>query len=187
MDPELEALGLQLGSVAARNAAGKVSGAITSARAKRKTEETIAELEGIIDDLQADRSELIQIGRAFEEEMVAQRISAEDIEFITETLVPLLKENLGDDDEKLHQLTSILSPELVKVLQVLGFNYRRAIGEPLTELIAGLIRAQKAPAEATATERLKYENLFLQIALDPEATERFERLTGRTLPPPPPK
>jgi hypothetical protein len=116
--------------------------------------------------------------------MVAQRISAEDIVFITETIVPLLEGAIGDDAAGLDRLTAILSPELVKVLQVLGFNYRRAIGEPLTELVAGLIRSKQMQAEVTGLDKMRHESLIFQLALDADATARFERLTGRIPPSP---
>jgi hypothetical protein len=36
----------------------------------------------------------------------------------------------------------LLSVETLTVLQLLGFNFKQAIGEPLTELVAGLIAAK---------------------------------------------
>jgi hypothetical protein len=40
---------------------------------------------------------------------------------------------------------------MVTVLQLVGFNFRKAIGEPLTELIARLILA-KAQEDPSATQ-----------------------------------
>ena len=76
MDSDLQNLVVQLADAALRNSAGAIADRITSAKARRRNEETIAELENVVDALQSDKNELLRIARAFEEEMVAQRISA---------------------------------------------------------------------------------------------------------------
>jgi hypothetical protein len=56
------------------------------------------------------------------------------------------------------------------VLQLLGFNFRKAIGEPMTELVSKLILS-KAQADPTLT--LELNRLYLDVALDPEAHSRL--------------
>lgn len=94
--------------------------------------------------LLAEKNELYQIAQKFQYEMVAQRISDEDIEFISSNLLPLIAKFSGyaaDDEpnDQLDTIRSLLSPETVKILQLVGFNYRQAIGEPLTQVVAQLI------------------------------------------------
>jgi hypothetical protein len=59
LDPQLQQLGLQLADVAVRNTAGAISDRIGASKARKKNEETIAELEEIISGLLSDKSELL--------------------------------------------------------------------------------------------------------------------------------
>ena len=162
MDPSLQSLGAELGDIALRNAASAVTGKIRALKARKQDQETIAELEEIINGLLADKSELMRIARAYEQEFVSQRISQEDIEYISERLIPLLQmliasstSNKGtstSSDEIIDLVTSLLSVEVVTVLQLLGFNFKKAIGEPLTDLVAQLITS-KSPGLAGAQAR----------------------------------
>ena len=77
----------------------------------------------------------------------------------------------------------LLSAKTVTVLQLLGFNFKRAIGEPLTELVSRAILA-KSPADATLGNELQRlsaqrEVAFLEVAKDPDAYERLGKMTGR--------
>lgn len=190
MDAELQALGVQLAETAVRNTAGAVAGKIGAVKAKKKDQETIAELEEIVSGLLADKSELVRIAHAYEQELVAQRISASDIAYISTNFVPVLKQLMesaaaeGSQDTASVQATidviqPILSVETVTVLQLVGFNFRKAIGEPLTQLVAQLIlsRAQADSTLSSEIQRLALmrEVAYLEVAQDPEACTR---LTG---------
>ena len=79
-------LGVQLADTAIRNTAGSIADRITAAKGRRRDQETIAELEDIVYGLLSDKSELVQIAQAYEQEFVAQRISADDISYISLTI-----------------------------------------------------------------------------------------------------
>lgn len=90
--------------------------------------------------MQSDKSELVRIAQAYDQELVAQKISSENIEYITTKFVPLLREVMesaatdgGRDMESAQQAIDLIEPilsiEAVTVLQLIGFNFRRAIGE----------------------------------------------------------
>ena len=187
MDPQLHALGLQLADVAVRNTAGAVADRITAAKARRRNEETIAELEEIVSGLIADKSELVRIAQALEEEFVAQRIADDDVEYINANIVPVLtklaESQSGDPDEVqqfLDIVQPILKPETLTVLQLLGFNFRRAIGEPLTQLLRSMILAQapSGPEASAELQRLSHQRdvAYLELARDPAAVERLRDL-----------
>lgn len=158
MDPQLQGLAVQLADVTVRNTAAAIFDRIKLARTQKKNEETIVELEEIINDLMADKAELVRIAQAYEEELVAQRISSEDIEYISSNLVPPIRQMIestgGNSPEgaasrqAMDVIEPLLSTETVTVLQLLGFNFRKAIGEPLTELVGRFIssRMQINPA-----------------------------------------
>lgn len=54
-------------------------------------------------------------------------------------------ENVSDEetreavDKQIKALKTLLSEETIKILQLLGFNFKRAIGEPLTEILRNKI------------------------------------------------
>jgi hypothetical protein len=188
MDPQLQTLGFQLADTAVRHTAASVGIRISAVKAKKNNQETIAELEQIVNDLQSDRSELVRIAQAYEDELVAQRISNSDIEYISNSFVPALQQIIesapasqGQDVATAQQVIAFLQPllsvEMVTVLQLVGFNFRKAIGEPLTELVARLIlaKAQEDPSAAQEIQRLALvrETSYLEVAQDPEAYARL--------------
>jgi hypothetical protein len=154
VDPQLQTLGAQLAEVMVRNSAFAIGDKIRAAKARREDQETIAELEAMVNDLVADKSELVRIANAYEDELVAQRLAKEDIEYISKNLIPLLGELMASsaqpEQAKGFQdiVQKLLSVETVTVLQLVGFNFRKAIGEPLTELVAGYI-ATRTPGNAS--------------------------------------
>ncbi len=193
MDPQLQTLATQLADTAIRNTAGSIADRITAAKARRKDRATIAELEDIVYGLLSDKSELVQIAQAYEQELVAQQISATDIEYISTNFVPLLQrliESAGADNsedgtsqqEMIGLIQPLLSVETVTVLQLIGFNFRKAIGEPLTELVSKLIasKAQVDPASLVEIQRLSLvrETALIEIAKNPGAHKRLVDMLG---------
>lgn len=193
MDPELQTLGVQLADAAVRNTAAAIADRIGAAKARRKNDEIIAELEEIISGLVSDKSELVRIAQAYEEELVAQRIAASDIEYISTNFVPLLQRLLesgaaerGEDAASIQAMIELVQPilsvETVTVLQLIGFNFRKAIGEPLTTLVGQLIssRTPTSPVVTLEIQRLELlrEVAYLEVARDPEAHERLARMLG---------
>lgn len=67
----------------------------------------------------------------------------------------------------------------MNVLQLLGFNFRRAIGEPLTALVEKQILSRAKASEALELARVERENLYARIALDPDAHARLNNIYGR--------
>src|SRR6266704_4201031 len=91
IDTQVEALALQLANTATRNTAVSIIDRITVSKKTKKAQETVAELEEIINSLLSDKSELFLIAQAYEQEFVAQKISEGDIKYISEKFVPVLR------------------------------------------------------------------------------------------------
>ena len=137
-------------------------------------------MEDIIYGLLSDKSELVQIAQAYEEELIAQRISADDIEYISTNFVPLLQrliKSASDNDspdgaaeEIIELIQPLLSVETVTILQLIGFNFRKAIGEPLTELVSKLILSKTQPDPALVLE-VQLPTLFVRPLLPPDSSE----------------
>jgi hypothetical protein len=186
IDPELTAMLANLGEIAARNTAGTVNTRIRTVRAQKQHEQTVGELEDIVNELLEDRGELLRIARALEEELVAQRISPEEIEYITgqliptvETLMQLAGQDEGPASEALDAIKTLVSTEMLTVLQLFGFNFKAAIGEPLTVAVQRLILS-KVPAPEDAIARgqlqLKHETALFEVIKDPDAAQRLSDL-----------
>ena len=185
-------LGIRLGEAGIRNTAGVVYDKIRTAKAKNNAQETIHELEEIISNLIFDKDELIGIAQTYKQEFVAQQISEGDIEYITTSFIPVLKELIeqtssGENsaaaanmEKAIDSLAPLLSVEMLTVLQLVGFNFKKAIGEPLTLLLQEFITS-KVPADPQSTLELNklaltYNTEALKVAQDKDASERWEQM-----------
>lgn len=148
VDPTLADLGVQLANVGVRTSVAGVLDRIRTAKAKRQDQDTINVLEEIINELLADRSELVQIARGYEQVLEAQQISDEEITYITDSIIPIIETLASGADEPgtassttatIELLKPILSVETITVLQLLGFNFKKAIGEPLTDVVSQFV------------------------------------------------
>lgn len=180
MDPQIAALGVQLAAELTKNTASAVNDKIRSARAQHEDKQTIAELIDLVQELVSEKQDIQSIAQAYEKELAAQQLSKQDIDFISETVVPVLK-NLGADsmeEEKLQEIMDIieplLSPTTLRVMQILGFNFKKAVGEPLTNLsnekIRNLSESQNVEFKAIVAQR---DVEYFKIIQDPEAYARM--------------
>ena len=143
MDPQLQILFANLAEAGFKNLASTVQDKIKASKAKNNASDTIATLEEIVGELLAERAELLRMAQALETELVAQRPSDDDVEFITENLLPIIGQ-MGGPTNEVNLLKPLLSSEALKILQLLGFNYREAIGAPLTKVVSSYV-ANLAP------------------------------------------
>ena len=154
-------------------------------RALENKDEIIERLNELINKLVEDKNSLINIINAYEEKLIMQKISDEDIEYITESIIPLLEkilEEAENDDaakakEAMKLIKPILSKETFNILQLLGFNFKQAIGEPLTQLVSAFITSR---IPVTAEKELEYQMLveqkqieYFKIIQDEKASERL--------------
>jgi len=193
---EIADLSIRLGDTVARNTASAVGDKIKAIKAKRDQRAAIEELEEIVYDLIDDKNELKQIAEAYKENFVAQQISQEEIEYITDSIIPVLREliaqtasdesnaavNAVNMEKSLDILESLLSVKMLTVLQLVGFNFKQAIGEPLTLLLQKFIASKARTDPQSNAEYAKLMMAFnlevAKIAQDKDATERWERLKG---------
>ena len=188
--PDLIGVGVRLTETAARNGASFVQDRINHLRASGEQSKVIAGLEEIISSLMADKSDLTRIAQTYQAELVSQQLTAGDVQYIASTIIPILESfagpSEGDDEDvaaspmrkNIDALRPLLSAETVNVLQLLGFNFRRAIGEPLTKLAESAIISNVNNSEAVRLESLKREQLYMQVALDEGAFKRFRAMVG---------
>ncbi|WP_409483033.1 hypothetical protein [Arsenicicoccus dermatophilus] len=205
-DANLGELGVRLTELVAKNATSRVATRIETKKAAGRSDETITELQEIISELLDERSELQLIAQAFRDRVRAETIDVADLAYITENLVPLVERliSLGakdgqqadtesDDEtsgepgdipsEVLDLVKRLVSKEMLTLLQLVGFNYKRAIGEPLTSVVESyirvLIRENEEPDQRLQSElqllEAKRNVLVLEVCSDPE---KYARLAG---------
>lgn len=165
---------------------------IRLAKEKGNNEEVINSLQDIINDLIWEKNDLKQIAQVYDEQLVSQKISEEDINYITEHLIPVIKELLetsSEEDgnaEKLQEtitaVEALITKDTINMMQILGFNFKKAIGEPLTDLTNKLITSNipvtnHANVELNILSR-KLELEMIDLAKDEESFERYRRIKG---------
>lgn len=184
-NPELLKASVSLAKFVAQNSVQAIRDKIKASKAKNSNEETINNLEEIINNLIAEKNELISIAQTYDEQLVSQKISEEDIKYITTYILPLLEKLIENGDQEnaeiniqnLEVFKPLLSKETFNILQLLGFNFKKAIGEPLTELINGLI-SSKIPDNSEKAKEYQILNAqrdveYFKILQDKEAYQRL--------------
>ena len=184
LTPEMITLGTELASIAGRKSVEAIFDKIRTVKKKGDKDEIISNLEEIINDLISDKNRLIQISQAYEENLITQKITQEEIDYITNSIIPLLEEFLKqssqDDSRKIQDginaIKPILSKEIFNIMQILGFNFKEAIGEPLTELLAAFIRTKINTTERSLEIQMlaqQREVEYLKICQDKKAYNRL--------------
>ena len=150
---ELVALGASLAELAVKGTATAVSTKIKAIRAEKNTDK----VRNTYDEILLERDEAIRIAQSYKSELEKVVISDEDIQHLHNTVSNILEiiksiqiANAlpkGEDEiakvksqvESYEQIKELISVDTLKTMQLLGFNYKAAIGEPLTEICANAI------------------------------------------------
>lgn len=187
MDPEMMQMTARLAELAVRNTASVVFEKIKTSKAKKSDTETIAELTDIIKELIDEKQELELISQAFERELATQKLSENDIEFVGETVLPVIKEfaSKGEDDNRdllqsIDMIEPLISQNTLQVLQILGFNFKKAIGEPFTELLRKKIQSLHVESsESLIISTAERDTEFYKVLQDSEAFDRLQQMSGK--------
>ena len=160
----LAEMGVQLTTLAAKGTANAVNTKIKSIRTSKELDETRREYEEIITGLLAERDDIIRIAMTYKAELERLEISDEDITYLHNTISSALdlinSFNVPDKripQEQIEAIKALISKNTLKSMQLLGFNYRKAIGEPLTNCCAALIENKLAVNQSNknANSKLK--------------------------------
>lgn len=192
MDPNILDLSVRLAEAGAKSTATSISSAIKALKADRDKTKTIAGMNDLIYELLDEKQEIEGIAKSYEEELVAQKLTNSDLEYVVNTVIPVLKEffvklseNENQESQKksaeaiqnLEALEPLLSLNTLAVLQTLGFNFKKGIGEPLTELTRGIISGKNKENQTRLNElALEREVEYFKLIQDEEAFERFVSL-----------
>ena len=136
-------LGVALTGLAVKGTASTIHKKIGAAKARKDDKKTIELYDEIVNELIEERAEAIRIAQSYKTELEKYEISDKDIEHLNKTIstvLDIIKDMSPDIDiESFKKFKDLISVDTLKTMQLLGFNYKAAIGEPLTEICANAI------------------------------------------------
>lgn len=157
MTPEvttaIATLGTELTAYAVKGTVSAVSTKVKSMKTERNIEKLKNNYDEIISELLEEREEIIRIAQAYRFELEKVEISDSDIEHLhntIETILDLLGGFLNEEQiDSIKPLKEMINVDTLKTMQLLGFNYKDAIGVPLTKICAKAIErlGEKKPGK----------------------------------------
>lgn len=113
----------------------------------------------MIDQLISERAEAIRIARSYKDELEKVEVSDDDITHLHNTIektLDILKQTIvvenNDNNREVmkqisafEQIKNLISVDTLKTMHLLGFNFKIAIGESLTNMLKNFINS-KSPA-----------------------------------------
>lgn len=152
MDPYTTQALVDLGSsLAVLAAKGTASAVATKVKAIRGDKDA-ASVRAAYDELLEERSEALRIAQTYKAELERVQICDDDSQSLDATIALVLEifASMQSDGEEpsspnatamaLGQFRQLISADTLRTMQLLGFNYKAAIDEPLTELCANKIK-----------------------------------------------
>ncbi|MBR6148291.1 MAG: hypothetical protein IKQ44_08075 [Lachnospiraceae bacterium] len=151
-------LGTSLSTLVLKGTTTAVQGKIASLKNEKNVDTIRNAYDEMVNQLLAEREEALMIAQSYKNELERVVISDEDIEYLQQTVSKVLDLLIGvqildvnSEDEAVQErakaqldaingIKVLISKDVLKTMQLLGFNYKAAIGEPLTELCANKIK-----------------------------------------------
>lgn len=150
-------MGISLTELAVKGTASAVNKKIRAAKEIKDVEKLRTAYDELINEVLQEREEAVRIAQVYKSELERMVISDEDIEHLHNTVSRILEiikafqlaSAIAKGDEELakiqkqiesyEQIKALISVDTLKTMQLLGFNYKAAIGEPLTQICADAI------------------------------------------------
>lgn len=150
-------MGVSLTELAIKGTATAITNKIKTVKNEKNAEKLRSTYDEIVNELLSERDEAVRIAQAYKSELERIIISDEDIEHLHNTVSRILEivkafqlaaaMSKGSDEvakvtaqvESYEQIKELISVDTLKTMQLLGFNYKAAIGEPLTQICANAI------------------------------------------------
>lgn len=140
-----------LASLVVKGTATSVATKIKSIQSEKDAEKVRNSYGEIVSELLQERNEAVTLAQAYEAELKKVVISDEDIKHLQGTVtsvINIIKKWSPEKSDTLNDIESlkeIISVDTLRTLQLLGFNYKAAIGEPLTEICKNQISSWGQP------------------------------------------
>ena len=140
--PLVEA-GVSLAELAVKGTASAVNKKIRAVKDVKDAEKLRTTYDSLINEVLQEREEAVRIAQAYKAELDRIVISDDDINHLHATVSKLLDIikafSPGTPIDSFEAIKELISVDTLKTMQLLGFNYKAAIGEPLTNLCANAI------------------------------------------------
>lgn len=154
----LSQMGAQLALLTAKGTAVQVNNKVQAIRNKKQIDELCNSYEEVINELVAERAQAIALANAYQAELNRYEITDEDILHLQATIENALNilRSFGSDEDDyagFEQFKSLISVDTLKAMQLLGFDYKKAIGDPLTKVCAQAIENTLGTPPQSATEK----------------------------------
>lgn len=136
-------MGVSLAELAAKGTASVVTKKVRAIKDVKDAEKLRTTYDGILNEVLQEREEAVRIAQAYKAELDRIEISDDDIMHLHTTVskvLDIIKVFSPDTPvESFEAIKELISVDTLKTMQLLGFNYKAAIGEPLTNLCADAI------------------------------------------------
>lgn len=193
---ELLGLGSTLTELAVKGTATAVSSKLKAIKEEKNVERIRSTYDEIINELLNEREEAVRIAQAYKSELEKVVISDEDIQHLHNTvsrILEIIKEFqvasatlLGEEAveavkkqvESYEQIKALISVDTLKTMQLLGFNYKVAIGEPLTLMLKNFILSKVAEPDSFIAFQKIVTPEMVEILKDETAYENFKQIMG---------
>lgn len=193
---ELLGLGVTLTEMAVKGTATKVSNKIRAIKEEKNVEKIRNTYDEIINELLNEREEAVRIAQAYKAELEKVVISDDDIQHLHNTVSRILEiikesqiasvksmgdeavENVKKQVESYEQIKELISVDTLKTMQLLGFNYKAAIGEPLTLMLKNFILSKVIEPDSLIALQKIVTPEMVEILKDKTAYENFKQITG---------
>ena len=152
-------MGVSLTTLAIKGTASAVNTRIKAIKDVKNAELIRSTYDEIVNELISEREEAIRIAQVYNSELDRIEISDDDIQHLQSTVTRLLElfktVNPNAPIESYEQMKELISIDTLKAIQLLGFNYKAAIGEPLTKLCADAILSKVNPKGGSSYNKPK--------------------------------
>jgi hypothetical protein len=134
---------ISLTALAVKGTVSAVTKKIKALKTDKDLETVRNKYEELINEILSEREEAVRIAQLYKSEVDRMEISDKDIEHLNKTisqiLIILQKMAPGVNVDTYTQLQGLINVDTLKAMQLLGFNFKAALGEPLTTLCANAI------------------------------------------------
>lgn len=147
MDEQLLALNTAFTKAITEVTVEKVTNKISQIKLNHDLKKQVTDYEQLVNDLLDNKNKLELTARNYKERLEQVTISDSDIESLHNTVSKVIKlikplsqfEN-EEDEKSIDVVLDLLNSDTLKTLQLLGYNYKKAIGEPLTKITADFLK-----------------------------------------------
>lgn len=128
-------LGTSLATLAAKGTVTATNSRIKAIREEKSAEKIRETYDEIVNELISESEEAVRIAQIYKNELGRIEISDDDIQHLHNTVEKRLEifKTMSPNAaiETFEQIKELISVDTLKAIQLLGFNYKAAIGEPL--------------------------------------------------------